>query len=267
MAAPSSSSTTHPPLIYACVAHGSSIIFSSTPPAPFNRLSTNLLNHATHLVSLILPKISHSSTSKLTYTHQDHFLSYIATPGTTQYPQGLSYIVVSPASAGRKVPFAFLLSVQREFEDNYVSSVAEGFDGVIQREMGKFSAAVTDGGPSGSAVMASYGGVGGQDNVKKVQEEIENVRGIMTENIERVLERGERIDLLVDKTGRLNVNAGEFRRRSRGLRRRMWWKNVKVMALLIFVVVFLMYLIVGMGCGLPGRSQFIWGYIPLTYGW
>lgn len=33
----------------------------------------------------------------------------------------------------------------------------------------------------------------------------------------------------------------------------MWWKNVKLMALLVVVVVFLMYIFVGFGCGLPGK--------------
>ena len=38
-------------------------------------------------------------------------------------------------------------------------------------------------------------------------------------------------------------------------RRRMWWKNVKLMVLLGFVVVFLLYLFIGMGCGLPAWSK------------
>lgn len=108
-------------------------------------------------------------------------------------------------------------------------------------------------------LMVEYGTTssGKADAISNVQNEIENVRGIMTENIERVLERGERIDLLVDKTDRLGGSAHEFRMRSRGLRRRMWWKNVKLMALLVVVVIFLIYLFVGMGCGLPGWSKCI----------
>jgi len=74
----------------------------------------------------------------------------------------------------------------------------------------------------------------------------------MSKNIEQVLERGERIDLLVDKTDRLGGSAHDFRVRSRGLKRRMWWKNVKLMALLVLVIIFLIYLLVGFGCGLPG---------------
>lgn len=114
------------------------------------------------------------------------------------------------------------------FSPEDIGSMSEGgardsFDEVLKREMGRYSAGI-------GATPGTYtdDGYNESDNVRKVREEIDNVRGIMTENIERVLERGERIDLLVDKTGRLNVGAGEFRRRSRGLRRRMWWKNVKV---------------------------------------
>lgn len=91
---------------------------------------------------------------------------------------------------------------------------------------------------------------GGQrDAISNTQAEIENVRGIMTENIERVLERGERIDLLVDKTDRLGVGAQDFRVRSRGLKRQMWWKNVKLMVLIGVVVIFIVVFIVLMAKG------------------
>ena len=104
------------------------------------------------------------------------------------------------------------------------------------------------------SLMIGYGTTEGgkQDAIGNVQQEIESVKGIMTENIERVLERGERIDLLVDKTDRLGVGAHDFRVRSRGLKRQMWWKNMRLMVLLCVVVVFLIYLFVGFGCGLPG---------------
>lgn len=107
--------------------------------------------------------------------------------------------------------------------------------------------------------MVELGGTdsGKDDALRTAQREIEGVREIMTENIERVLDRGERLDLLVDKTGRLGDTARDFRVRSRGLRRRMWWKNVKLMVLLVLVVVFLVYLFVGFGCGLPGKMTIL----------
>lgn len=106
--------------------------------------------------------------------------------------------------------------------------------------------------------MVGYGTTqaGKDDAITNVQHDIDNVKGIMTQNIERVLERGERIDLLVDKTDRLGVGAHDFRVRSRGLKRQMWWKNAKLMVLLGVVIVFLIYLGVGFGCGLPGKNFF-----------
>lgn len=105
--------------------------------------------------------------------------------------------------------------------------------------------------------MLEQGGTqaGQQDALRTAQREIEGVREIMTENIERVLERGEQMSVLVDKTGRLGENARDFRVRSRNLKRRMWWKNVKLMVLLCLVVLFLIYLFVGFGCGLPGKTD------------
>jgi hypothetical protein len=48
------------------------------------------------------------------------------------------------------------------------------------------------------------------DNINKVQAQIDTVKDVMIENIDRVLERGERIELLVDKTDRLNQQAFKF---------------------------------------------------------
>lgn len=100
--------------------------------------------------------------------------------------------------------------------------------------------------------MIEYGtnNVRGEDNaeqddaIRTAQREIEDVRGIMTRNIEGLLERGERIDLLVDKTDRLGGSAREFRVRSRGLKRRMWWKNVKLMGLLGLVLMLIIVTVV-----------------------
>lgn len=50
------------------------------------------------------------------------------------------------------------------------------------------------------------------------------VKDIMIENIEKVLDRGEKLDLLVDKTELLQGEAFAFRREAKRARRVMWWK-------------------------------------------
>lgn len=55
------------------------------------------------------------------------------------------------------------------------------------------------------------------------------IRTIMVDNIEKILERGDRIELLVDKTGTMQDNAFHFRKQSKRLRRALWMKNAKLL--------------------------------------
>lgn len=50
----------------------------------------------------------------------------------------------------------------------------------------------------------------------------------MIENIDKVLERGERIDLLVDKSEALNEQSFVFKKNAKKLKDEMWWKNTKM---------------------------------------
>ncbi|MCJ1411646.1 hypothetical protein MMC19_005737 [Ptychographa xylographoides] len=240
-----SSSTQSTPLLYSCIAHRSTILTEHT---------TSVSSQISSLAALILPKIDHSKPQKLTYTHNQNFIHYIADapsdyPSSSSSAGGLTYLVIASSAFGRRVPFGYLVEIKKQFLARYSPGETD-FATLPSYGAAAFNSTL-------KSLMISYGTTqaGKEDAIGNVQNEIENVRGIMTENIERVLERGERIDLLVDKTDRLGVGAHDFRVRSRGLRRRMWWKNVKLMVLLGVVVMFLLYLFVGFGCGLPAWGR------------
>ncbi len=176
----------------------------------------------------------------MTYEHGVHRIHYIAEAPSEHADRpsagGLTFLAVAEASLGRRVPFAFLAEARRRFlarfpTDDFADMPHYGcasFNGELKTLMAE------RGGPGG----------GGDDAIAGAQRDIEDVRGIMSKNIEGLLERGERIDLLVDKTDRLGGSAREFRVRSRGLKRKMWWKNVKLMSLLAVVVLLIVVTIV-----------------------
>lgn len=64
-----------------------------------------------------------------------------------------------------------------------------------------------------------------------------------------MLARGEKIELLVDKSEALNDSAKKFQRSSRALKNVMWWKNVKMWLLIIAIVAVLIWLISSFVCG------------------
>ncbi|KAI9035811.1 synaptobrevin family protein [Aspergillus affinis] len=247
-------SSSKPPsfLLYTCIAHRTTILAEHSAPGSSS-------TSASSLASIILPKITHDKSQKLTFTHERLFVHYIADCPTgpsaeesssSTEPNSyapLSYIVVATAEQGRRIPFAFLLEMKRKFLSTYPPSSAD-FASLPAYGCAAFNSELR-------ALLQTYNTAPPADSLASARKEIDSVRDIMTENIERVLERGERIDLLVDKTDRLGGSAHDFRVRSRGLRRRMWWKNIKLMVLLAVVVVFLLYLFIGMGCGLPAWGK------------
>lgn len=50
----------------------------------------------------------------------------------------------------------------------------------------------------------------------------------MLENIDKVLDRGDRLELLVDKTANMQGNTFRFRKQARRFRSNVWWRNVKL---------------------------------------
>ncbi|KAL8280354.1 hypothetical protein RQP46_007271 [Phenoliferia psychrophenolica] len=171
--------------------------------------------------------------SKLTYAADSILIHY-------HKANGVVALVVAEDSAGRRMPFGFLAELHKRFTANYSADEIEdapaygmaSWEGDIAKLMQQF----TDSPPT--------------DPIKNAQAELANVKDIMVKNIDAVLSRGERIELLVDKTDHMSTQARAFRKRSTQLRRKMWWKNIKVMILIGFSGVLLLYLLVASFCGL-----------------
>ncbi|CAO3678141.1 unnamed protein product [Rhizopus stolonifer] len=144
-------------------------------------------------------------------------------------------------SFGRRIPFGFLQDLKDKFLSTFGKSRAldappyglNEFSGVIRKQMEYFST-----NPNA-------------DRLKQVHGEIEQVKDVMVHNIERVLERGERIDLLMDKTDNLNRLGSAFKKRSTQLKRTMWWKNTKIVVLIVIVCFVLAYFVTASVCGFP----------------
>jgi len=66
----------------------------------------------------------------------------------------------------------------------------------------------------------------------------------MRDNINKVSQRGERLDALQDKTDNLAVSAQGFRRGANRVRKQMWWKDMKMRIWIIVGIVVLLIVII-----------------------
>jgi vesicle-associated membrane protein 4 len=100
--------------------------------------------------------------------------------------------------------------------------------------------------PSGGAGGQQGGqGQNGNHRTAALQAEIDSTVGIMRDNINKVSERGARLDSLQDKTDNLAVSAQGFRRGANRVRKQMWWKDMKMrMCLIVGIIILLVVIIV-----------------------
>jgi len=71
---------------------------------------------------------------------------------------------------------------------------------------------------------------------------IEGVKGILMENIERLMDREEKISLLVEKTSEMQTQSFAFSQKSTELKRKLCWRNFRlyiVIAVLLMVRVWI----------------------------
>ncbi|MCJ1311553.1 SNAP receptor, synaptobrevin [Agyrium rufum] len=99
--------------------------------------------------------------------------------------------------------------------------------------------------PAGEAASQSQPG---NQRTAALQAQIDDTVGVMRENINKVSQRGERLDSLQDKTDNLAVSAQGFRRGANRVRKQMWWKDMKMrICIIVGIIILLLVIIVPAG--------------------
>ncbi|KAI3459624.1 hypothetical protein Pfo_016287 [Paulownia fortunei] len=204
-------------LIYSFVARGAVIL------ADYTEFKGNF----TSIASQCLQKLP-ASNNKFTYNCDGHTFNYLV-------QNGFTYCVVAVESAGRQIPIAFLERVKDDFNKRYgggkaattgANSLKKEFGPKLKEQM---QYCVDH--PEEISQLA------------KVKAQVSEVKGVMMENIEKVLDRGEKIELLVDKTENLRSQAQDFRTQGTKMRRNMWIQNMKI-KLIVFGIILALALVI-----------------------
>ncbi|XP_056602851.1 vesicle-associated membrane protein 8 [Triplophysa dalaica] len=93
------------------------------------------------------------------------------------------------------------------------------------------------------------------DRVKALQSQVDGVKDIMTQNVDRILARGERLDDLMGKSEDLQAGAQNFKQTSQKVARAYWWKNVKLIVLIVVIVLVIVLVIIFLATGVIPTSS------------
>jgi len=209
------------PIIYSLVARGATVLAEhATADGNFISISR-----------VILEKIQ-DQTGKMSYTYDRHFFHYSAS-------DGLIFLCMTDEKFPRRIAFAFLEDIRNRFLSEYRNSwksampfgMNDSFSRVLRPQMRYFSYD-----PS-------------VDKLTDVQDKLEDTRKVLVENIDRILERGERLELLVDAASGLSDSSFKFSSSSRKLKWAMFRNNMYLWIAIVVVVLIAIWLISSLICG------------------
>ncbi|CAL1537815.1 unnamed protein product [Lymnaea stagnalis] len=80
--------------------------------------------------------------------------------------------------------------------------------------------------------------------MNKLQGQVDEVVDIMKSNVNKVIERGDRLEDLQDKSESLSSHSDMFRTRAKSLHKNMWWKNCRMRLILGGVIVAIITVII-----------------------
>ncbi|XP_070994626.1 vesicle-associated membrane protein 7-like [Oncorhynchus clarkii lewisi] len=192
------------------------------------RSSTILAKHAwcggnfLEVTEQILAKIP-SENNKLTYSHGSYLFHYIC-------HDRIIYICITDDDFERSRAFSFLGEVKKRFHVTYGSRAQTALPYAMNSE---FS----------STLMAQM------KHHSSPPSEVDDLKSIMVRNINLVAQRGEMLELLIDKMENLVGSSVSFKTTSRNLARDMCMKNLKLTVVVVVVSLVVLYVVVSAACG------------------
>eukprot|EP00877_Chromochloris_zofingiensis_P007987 jgi/Chrzof1/3441/Cz12g25160.t1 len=216
------------PLVYSFVARDTTVL------AEYSAYAGNF-----HTVALECLENLQRLEEKFTITCDTYTFNYLVDGNN------FIYLVVADEAYGRQIPFAYLERLKDAFTEKFgekgrtatTHSLDRTFGPTIKREMEYCMEH-----PEEISKMSA------------VKSKVEEVKSIMVQNVEQVLARGEKLDVLVDKTDDLRDQAQKFQRKGATLRKKMWWSNFRVQLIVVGCVLLLAVVIFLLACFTGGKN-------------
>ncbi|XP_065668924.1 vesicle-associated membrane protein 7-like isoform X1 [Hydra vulgaris] len=186
------------------------------------------------VVEHILVKIETNKDSKMSYTQTGYLFHYIV-------ESGIIYLCITDEAFDRSTSFMFLLEVKKRFTKTYQHRIETAlpfamqseFSNVLASEMNRFSNSIKN----------------DPTQLKNVENQINELKGIMISNIDTITRRGEKLELLVEKADGLNASSLTFKKSSKSLSRALFMKNVKIGIAIFLTILVIILIIVFASCG------------------
>ncbi|EGR31557.1 vesicle-associated membrane, putative [Ichthyophthirius multifiliis] len=82
------------------------------------------------------------------------------------------------------------------------------------------------------------------DNLTKIKNNLNEIKVVMNDNIDKVLEKEKKIEMAVKKTVNMSQTASNIKKQANNVRRDQYWKNIRIKIFIAIIIVILILLVV-----------------------
>lgn len=172
----------------------------------------------------VLTQVGKSTAEKRCVVH-NKFCYAILNDGT------LTYVAVTEEGFSRVIVFNFLSALRKGAPA--LRNNPSGLNNLLKKE-------------------ANYYSDPKNDKITKIKADIDQVKDVMIDNIDKMIERGEKIESLVDKTDNLATESQTFEAQARDLRYKMLKKRILIMIIIGIVLLVIAFIIMLIVCSQGG---------------
>ncbi|KAB2076736.1 hypothetical protein ES319_A06G060100v1 [Gossypium barbadense] len=204
-------------ILYGMVARGQVVL------AEFSATQTNAI--ASVVARLILEKMKEVKNNSISSFSHHPYIFHVK--GT----DGLTLLCMADDASGRIIPFAFLEDIHKKFVKTFGRAVHSASAYAMNDEFSRVLCQQID----------HFSRNPNVDRLNRLKGEMNQVQSVLIDNIEKALERGDRLALLVEKAITMqqpmqgNNSTVALKRKARSYRNAMWWRDCKFTATLMLL--------------------------------
>jgi len=141
---------------------------------------------------------------------------------------GNTFVAIASKDVETRIVFNFLADMRKAFE-------AGSDKGTYTRNLSK--------------LLAQYKNPADMDRIKRIAADLEDVKGVMRDNLEKMVKRGDQLEHLDAASAQLEEDAGSFRTNAGKVRNVVWWRRIRFWIIIGVVLVVVLFIILLIICG------------------
>eukprot|EP00057_Strongylocentrotus_purpuratus_P033045 XP_789920.2 PREDICTED: vesicle-associated membrane protein 7 [Strongylocentrotus purpuratus] len=215
-------------ILYSCIARGTTILVE---------VSKSYEHNFQQVVGSMMQNLASHDNYKSVYTSSDYLFHVVI-------KDRICYMCATTVDFRKQTAYSFIMEIMTKVANCSLAQrvhhagemeLDRDFSSVLGQEMDHFS---------------NLKG-GGNDKIAVLQDQVDEVKDIMTQNIDKVLSRGEKLDDLLVKTEDLEASARTFQKTAAKVSNKFWWQNtrMKILLLVVVFVIILVVLLIGLHLG------------------